>query len=92
MGLYDTFYIDGNCEKCGAIISEWQTKQLERLMLSYKIGDKLEVCGLTISQGSVGVYNCCPKCNAWNTRDVSIKDGIACGFVKELIENDLEEL
>ncbi len=41
MGMFDTIEMDGKCFFCGAIIPDWQTKQLYCFMDVYKIDDRI---------------------------------------------------
>ncbi len=55
MGLYDRILIEVECPLCGQVIDEWQTKDLEKLMRSYTIGDKVET-----NWREIRVYSYCP--------------------------------
>lgn len=70
MGLFDTFEISGNCLVCGHIIEDWQSKQLDRMMDVYHIGDKIpepEKEHLEIKKYcEIPVYTPCDNCGEWN--------------------------
>lgn len=52
MGLFDTLLIPIPCPKCGRIIREWQTKDLDPCMDEYRPGERVPtVCSSILAHG-----------------------------------------
>lgn len=84
MGLFDTFEIPGTCLDCGQTIETWQSKQLDRMMDVYHIGDKIpepEKMHLEIKKYSeIPVYKSCEKCGKWNDALLIVVEKIITGL------------
>lgn len=84
--MFDTFTIDGPCPNCTRIATDWQTKQLECLMETWKRGDKIIICDLKGASGYVGVYTRCTGCKSWLQAEVHIDKGVVGNILKIEIE------
>jgi hypothetical protein len=78
MGIYDTFHMEAPCWKCGKVLDDWQTKQLDPCMHVYKKGDRIR--SINIIEGTIDVYTCCrsPSVGIFN-----IKTGEQYGVSEE---------
>jgi len=75
MGLYDIFYLEIKCPKCGREFKDYaQTKSLYCEMKDYRIGDPIEW-----PNDEIFVYSYCSKCGKTLFQGVRIENG----FVKE---------
>lgn len=88
MGLFDTFLISANCPSCKDEISEWQTKELESLMIHRKQGekfilmDKFEVNPAKIYE--IEVHGVCKECDEFVNALVIIEDGLISKLVVDI--------
>jgi hypothetical protein len=62
MGMFDTLVIDPplKCDRCGALISETQTKVFGNLLKTYKIGDVVDTS--EVKTGIIEERLYCPAC------------------------------
>lgn len=67
MGLFDTVLVDYNCPYCGVKLDHFQTKALENLMYSYRLGDQVKTDKIVIKNGTFELHTFCDKCE--NTID-----------------------
>lgn len=84
MGMFDTFEIPGYCLHCDHSIEDWQSKQLDRMMDVYHIGDKIpepEKEHFEIKKNcEIPVYKTCEKCGKWNDAVLIVVEKIITGL------------
>ncbi len=71
MGLYDMFYLEIECPKCGNKFDDYaQTKSLYCDMREYKIGDPIHW-----EDAEIFVYSWCDKCKNEIYQGIKIENG-----------------
>lgn len=85
MGVYDIFYLEIECPKCGNKFNDYaQTKSLYCQMKEYKIGDPIEW-----PNDEIFVYSYCGKCKETLYQGIRIEGGYVRGKTEAFIKGEL---
>ncbi len=83
MGCYDSFISTPprECPFCGkSVLREFQTKDFNCELCSFKIGDRVEFHNTVAEDGKYIVYENCRNCSAWVEAHVVIEASIFIRF------------
>ena len=79
MGMFDTIYMDGKCPNCGTVEErDFQTKDLENCLTSYKIGDDLSKFNIECVEAIATCHN--EECAFLGNIEDILNQGTPSGF------------
>ena len=90
MGLFDSINISTRCPVCGETDDCLQTKNLENMLLTFKVGDPIQMSGEYIEKGYITGIAWCRKCDAGRYYKIFIDEGKISGKI-ELVEENAHE-
>ena len=97
MGMFDSLNYHVRCKKCGNLLDQMQTKDLEQTLHTYDYKDELPPILETLHNGDIPTdqlnyiiaYTDCSTCNLWYQIKIKIskrKNRFFLGKIKEIKE------